>query len=173
LPDVAAQFREYIQLDRKHCSGGLTPAEFERWNLLKRILGRKFSPGLSDEDSDRRSSLRVPAHLRVDFPSVAELRDQLMTNLSRGGLFVSANHLLDIGTRVTLHIHIESGDERLEIPAEVVSQNVGPRYESEPPGMGMKFLEMDEAVERRLGEMYEDTIQAASGSGVRRRGGAA
>jgi uncharacterized protein (TIGR02266 family) len=171
LSDVAAQFREYIRLDRKHRSGGLTPAEFERWTLLKRNLGRKFSPGLKDEDADQRSSLRIPAQLRVDFPSIAELRGKLMTNLSRGGLFVATTHLLDIGTRVTLHINIGSSDERLEIPAEVASQNVGPQYEPEPPGMGMKFLEMEEAVERRLEELYEDIFHAAVGRGVSRSGG--
>jgi uncharacterized protein (TIGR02266 family) len=170
LPDVVAQFREYIRLDRKHRSGGLTPTELERWTLLKRSLGRKFSPGLSDESYDQRSSVRLPAQLRVDFPSIAALRGELMTNLSRGGLFVATTHLLDIGTRVTLHINVESSDERLEIPAEVVSQNVGPRYESDPPGMGMRFLDMDEAVERRLEELYEETFHAAAGSGVPRRG---
>jgi len=170
LPDVAAQFREYIRLDRKHRSGGLTPAEFERWTRLKRGLGKEFSPGLSDEDSDQRSSVRVPAQLRVDFPSIAELRGKLMTNISRGGLFVATTHLLDIGTQVRLHINIESSDERLEIEAEVVSQNVGPQYESEPPGMGMRFLEMDEAVERRLEELCEEILHAAAGSGVPRRG---
>jgi uncharacterized protein (TIGR02266 family) len=170
LPDVVAQFREYIRLDRKRSSGGLTPAEFERWTLLKRSLGKKFSPGLSDADSDRRSSLRIPAQLRVDLPSIAELRGKLMTNLSRGGLFVATTHLLDIGTRVTLHINIGSSGERLEIPAEVVSQNVGPGYESEPPGLGLKFLEMAEDVERQLEALYEEIFHAAVGSGVPRRG---
>lgn len=170
MPDVVAQFREYIRLDRKHRSGGLTPTELERWTLLKRSLGRKFSPGLSDEDADQRSSVRVPAQLRVDFPSIAELRGKLMTNLSRGGLFVATTHLLDIGTRVTLHINIESSDERLEIPAEVVSQNVGPEYEPEPPGMGLQFLDMDAAAKRRLEELYEETLHAAAGIGAPQRG---
>ncbi len=172
MPDVVAQFREYIRLDRKRRSGGLTPAELERWTRLKRSLGQKFSPGLSDEQSDQRSSVRVPAQLRIDFPSIAELRGKLMTNLSRGGLFVTTTHLLDIGTRVTLHITIESSDERLEIPAEVVSQNVGPQYESGPPGIGMRFLAMDDAVQRRLDEFYEETLREAARRSVPRRGAA-
>lgn len=172
MPDVAAQFREYIRLDRKQASGGLTPAELERWTRLKRSLGRRFSPGLSDEQLDRRSSVRVPVQLRVDFPSIAELRGKLMTNVSRGGLFVASTHLLDIGTRVTLHIAIESSGERLEIPAEVVSQNVGPEYQPDPPGMGMQFLDMDDAVRRRFDEFYEETLQAAARRSDLRRGAA-
>jgi type IV pilus assembly protein PilZ len=170
LPDVGAQFREYIRLDRKQRSGGLTPAELERWTRLKRSLGQKFSPGLTDEQSDRRSSVRVPAQLQVDFQSIAELRGKLMTNLSRGGLFVATTHLLDIGTRVTLHITVESSGERLEIPAEVVSQNVGPRFESDPPGIGLRFLDMDADVAQRLDELYEETLQDAARRSVLRRG---
>ena len=145
----------------QHRSGGLTPTELERWTRLKRSLGQKFSPGLSDEKSDRRSSVRVPTQLRVDLPSVAELRDKLMTNLSRSGLFVATTHPLDIGTRLTLHVRIESSDEYLEIPAEVVSQNVGPHYQSEPPGMGMQFLDMDDAVKRRLDDLYDESLHDA------------
>ena len=168
MPDVVAQFREFMRLDRKHRSGGLTASELERWARLKRGLGKKFSPDLSDESADARGSLRVPAKLRVDFASIAELRGMLMTNLSRGGLFVATTHLLEIGTPVTLHIHVEPGDELLEIPAEVVSQNVGPGFESEPAGMGLRFLEMDGAVQRRLDDLYEQTLQGAG-----RRGGSA
>jgi uncharacterized protein (TIGR02266 family) len=170
LPDVVAQFREYIRLDRKHRSGGLTPMELERWTRLKRSLGQKFSPRLSDEASDQRSSVRVPTQLRVDFPSVAELRDMLMTNLSRGGLFVATTHLLDMGTRLTLNINVESSDEYLEIPAEVVSENVGPHFESKSSGMGLRFLDMDDAVKRRLDDFYDESLHDAVRSSDLQRG---
>ena len=86
MSESITQFREYIRLDRKHRSGGLTPAELERWTRLKRVLGEKFMPGLGDDQPDRRASLRVPTQMRVDFSSVDALRGQLLTNLSRGGL---------------------------------------------------------------------------------------
>jgi uncharacterized protein (TIGR02266 family) len=166
LPDAVTQFREYIRLDRKHRGGGLTPAELERWTRLKSALAKKLSPELGDEHSDRRASLRVPVQLRVDFLSIGEMRDQLMTNISRGGLFVATAHLLEIGTRVTLHINIESSGEVLEIPAEVVSQNLGPGYQSEAPGMGFRFLEMDDSVKRKLDDLYDESLQRLAGSGA-------
>jgi hypothetical protein len=58
LSEAITQFREYIRLDRKHRSGGLTPAELERWTRLKRVLGEKFMPGPGDDQPDRRASLR-------------------------------------------------------------------------------------------------------------------
>jgi uncharacterized protein (TIGR02266 family) len=161
LSEAITQFREYIRLDRKHRSGGLTPAELERWTRLKRVLGEKFMPGPGDDQPDRRASLRVPTQLRVDFSSVDALRGQLLTNLSRGGLFVSTTHLLEIGTRVTLHVHIESSDEEIEVPAEVVSHNVGPRFQAELRGMGLRFLEMDDNVRRKLEDLYEGALRRA------------
>ena len=166
MPDAVTQFREYIRLDRKQRGGGLTPAELERWTRLKRALANKLSPEIGDEYSDQRASLRVPVQLRVDFLSVEELRDQVMTNISHGGLFVATAHLLEIGTRVTLHINIGSSDELLEIPAEVVSQNLGPGYQSETQGMGFRFLQMDESTKRKLDDLYDEALRRAAGSDV-------
>ncbi len=44
---------------------------------------------VQDTHADRRGSVRVPVKLRVGFATYGELRESLMTNLSRGGLFVS------------------------------------------------------------------------------------
>jgi len=161
LPDVVGQFREYIRLDRKHQSEGLNPVEIERWSLLKRKLGKEFSPGLSDLRSDERTSVRVPTRLRVDFASDSELRGQLMTNLSRGGLFVATKYNLPIGDRVELSIHVGPDDRMLEVGAEVVSHDVGPHFEPESRGMGLRFLETDAATQRELHELYERSLRKA------------
>ncbi|MFQ5418117.1 MAG: PilZ domain-containing protein [Myxococcota bacterium] len=76
-----------------------------------------------------------------------------------GGLFVAADPLLDIGTRLTLHLHIESSGERLEVPAEVVSHNVGPNYGSEAGGMGLRFLDMELDVRKMLESLYDETLR--------------
>lgn len=158
MPDVIGQFREYIRLDRKNRSEGLDSVELERWSFLKRKLGKEFSPGLSDARSDERTSVRVPTRLCVDFASDSELRGQLMTNLSRGGLFVATKYNLPIGDRVKLVIHIGLDDRTLEVHAEVVSHNVGPHFEPEARGMGLRFLDTDAAVQRQLDELYESSL---------------
>jgi uncharacterized protein (TIGR02266 family) len=162
VQDAITQFRSFIELDRKHRAEGLTSAEAERWSTLKRRFAKQFSPHLSDERADERASVRVPTRLRVDFSSVAELRDQRMTNLSRGGLFVATTHLLDIGTKVTLLLAVGTGGERLEVPAEVASHNVGPRFSVDPPGMGLRFLDMPAATKRALETLYETSLEQAT-----------
>jgi len=161
LADVPAQFREYVRLDRKQRAGGLSTAELERWMRLKRLLGKRFTPDLTDEQADQRASLRVPLRLRVDFRSVESLRGQVMTNISRGGLFIAVENPLAIGTRISLQLHIETTDERLELPVEVVSQNVGPHFEADMRGMGLRFLEMDPAVRERLEALYDESLRRA------------
>jgi uncharacterized protein (TIGR02266 family) len=161
LPDIVVQFREYVRLDRKHRSEGLDPFELERWALLKRKLGKEFAPELSDERSDERGSLRVPTRLRIDFASDREFRGQLMTNISRG-LFVATNYNLPIGSRVELAIHVGHDDRILEVPAEVVSRNVGPHFEPESRGMGLRFIDSNDTTHVELDELYERLLREAA-----------
>jgi uncharacterized protein (TIGR02266 family) len=162
LPEAITQFRELVRLDRKNRNEGLTPLEIERWIHLKRRFAQLFAPDLSDAHADARASVRVPTRLRVDFPSVAELRDQRMTNISRGGVFVATTHLLDIGTRVSLSLAVGPKGERLEVPAEVISHNVGPHFETDQRGMGLRFLEMNPDTHRALEELYETSLKRAT-----------
>jgi uncharacterized protein (TIGR02266 family) len=160
---VAASFRAFVFLDRKQAREGLDPAELARWKALKRELGREFGD-CDDERADQRGSLRLPVKLRVSFASMGELGQALMTNLSRGGLFVATDLLLEIGTRLTLRLHVEAG-KGLEVEAEVVSQNLGPRGDPRR-GLGLRFAEADAALRRQLDALYERALEAA---GPRRR----
>jgi uncharacterized protein (TIGR02266 family) len=159
MKDVASQFREYVRLDRLRCGAGLSPAELMRWRMLKRTLSQHFSPGLSDECADQRESVRVPARVAVSFPTEGEFARSLMANLSRRGVFVRTEHLLEIGTRFELRIHVDDPPQDIAVRVEVVSQNVGPSYVSREPGMGLRFLDVDSDVEKQLDELYERLVR--------------
>lgn len=158
--DVAARFREYARLDRQRSREGLCPAELERWTQLKRLLSRRFSPDLPDRRLDQRSSLRVPTRLAVALRTSRELHGCLMTNVSRGGLFVATEQPAPIGTRLTLYLQIEETSERVEVPAEVASVDVGPDLASEQRGMGLRFLEMDGKTRAKIDAFYESRLRA-------------
>jgi len=162
VKDVASLFRQFVALDRKRAADGLSPDELERWHALKRSLGKKFSPGLTDHRADERASVRVPTRLQVTFRDVGELRKSLLTNLSRGGLFVATDRPAEIGTRLELRIHVENPDRLIVVPAEVVSQNVGPGFSSDHHGMGLRFLEMEDDAKRLVDELYERALEKAA-----------
>lgn len=160
MSDVAASFRVFVFLDRKQSREGLSPAELARWEALKRELSRKLSGDAGEERAGQRASLRVPASLRVSFASLGELGHALITNFSRGGVFVSTEHLLELGSRVTLRLHVDQPGKDLEVQAEVVSQNLGPKGDPRR-GMGLRFADADPAVRRELDALYERALEAA------------
>jgi uncharacterized protein (TIGR02266 family) len=159
MKDLASQFREYVRLDRLRAGAGLSPAELTRWTMLKRQLSQHFSPGLSDECADQRESVRVPTRVAVSFPTEGELARSLMTNLSRRGVFVRTEHLLEIGTRFELRVHVDDPPQDIAIHVEVVSHNVGPSYDSHESGMGLRLLDPDAEVEKQLDELYERLVR--------------
>lgn len=160
MADAAAQFREYIRLDRLQRTDGLSPRDLERWMLLKRKLSQRVSPGLSDARADERTSIRVPIRMRASFADAEQMRGRVMTNMSRGGIFVASDHRIEIGTRLQLRIEIETTGEMLEVPVEVASHNVGPNFEADPPGMGLRFLDMDDETRGHLERLYDDALRS-------------
>lgn len=164
MDDFNSRFRQFLYLDRKRSGESLSPAELRRWIKLKRILNQEFSPGASYEHADRRMSVRVPARLGVTFRDPGELRACLMTNLSRGGLFVETDSPAEIGTRLLLVLQIEQSGETLEVPTEVVSINSRPDTAAQPRGMGLRFLEMKPEVAEKVDAFYERKLREAAGA---------
>jgi uncharacterized protein (TIGR02266 family) len=162
MQDIAARFREYIKLERRRDREGLSREEFERWGALKRHLTRHFDPELSEEQSSERQSVRVPTRLAVTFRDQQELRSSLMTNLSRGGVFIRTEHPAAMGTKLVLKIEIASTGELLEVPAQVVTLNISRDFRQPQRGMGLRFLPESEEMERKLDELYEHQLKQAA-----------
>ena len=162
MADVQTRFRQFLFLDRKRADVGLTPTELRRWIKLKRILNQEFSPGTSYEQVDRRDSVRVPTRLQVGFSGSRALRACLMTNISRGGIFVSTDTPAEIGTRLELVIEIEDSGEHILVPAEVISVNARLDTASPQQGMGLRFLEMKSDVKQKVDELYERKLKEAA-----------
>lgn len=162
MQDVASRFREYIQLERRRDGSGLSPEEYDQWVLLKRYLSRRFSPGVSDERADERRSVRIPTRLTVTFRDERELRSSLMTNLSRGGVFIATERPAEIGTTLELRIDLAASGDHIDVPAEVVSLNVGPGLGPSRRGMGLRFRPAGEEMQRKLDELYERQLKEAA-----------
>ena len=162
MQDIASRFREYVWLERKRYGQGLTPAELERWALLKRYLSRRFSPNVSDETADKRRSVRIPTRLTVTFRDDKELRSSLMTNISRGGVFIATERPAETGTMLELRIALEDSGETIEVPSEVVTVNVGPDMQTARPGMGVRFLPTSDEIQEKLDRLYESQLKEAA-----------
>lgn len=161
--DAAQLFRDYVHLDKKHRAGGLTPAELARWSALKRRLNATFSPPERPEHEERRASVRVPVRLRMQFQTAGELRRCLLTNLSRGGVFVSTAAPPPIGTMLRLRIEVAESGLQIEVDGEVVSTNVGNNFDTQQVGMGVRFVEPSPEAQRALDQLYEHALDRNRG----------
>jgi type IV pilus assembly protein PilZ len=154
-------FREYMALESRRKQDALSVAELARWTKLKRVLNRHFQPGVDDLHEDRRDSVRVPVSLRVGFESYGQIGESLMTNLSRGGLFVDTDTPLPIGTPIRLRVRIEESDREIELTGEVVSTNMGAKTGRDVHGMGVRFSKMDDDQQKVVDDLYERALHKA------------
>jgi len=107
-----------------------------------------FDPG-----SEKRKSPRVEIELSVFFSVSAELPHNFFTgimhDISSGGLFLSTDQMLPIGTK--LHLSFLMDTRRVEGHAEVCWQR--PSASGGEPGVGLRFLDIS-AEDRDLIEFY-------------------
>lgn len=163
MENVVSIFREYARLERLREDEGLSLPQLERWTRLKRILAGHFRPGVGQEFADKQSSLRVPSQLAVSFQLQGQRHRCRMTNLSRGGMFVSTSDPLPIGTPITLQIHLEDANETYELSGEVASVNPSVDLRSEEPGMGIRFANLSDEQQQIVDRLYGEAMDVALG----------
>jgi uncharacterized protein (TIGR02266 family) len=152
--DLLPQLRECKILDTKRKRQGLTVAEHDRWLQLKDLLGSKLAPGARE----RRGSHRVPTRINTSYETPEAFQEATIANLSETGVFVSTAFPLEIGSKLTLNMHIESSGERLEIPCVVVSRNVGSDFSTQVLGMGLRFTEMSRETREAVTRLYREAL---------------
>lgn len=161
--NLPAAFREYMMLERRRSSEeGITVLEWQRWVQLKRVLDRQFDQEGKSTIPDRRAdSVRVPTRLRVGFESYGEVRESLMTNFSRGGVFISTPSPLPLGTKMRIQIRIGESDDVVDVQGEVAWHNMGPGLQTEEQGMGVQFVRLTEEEEKAVDNLYERSLHKA------------
>jgi uncharacterized protein (TIGR02266 family) len=158
---VAGPLRDFMALNQRRRDDGLSPADMVRWSQLKDTLHRHFEPDVEEQHAQSRASVRVPLVLNVNFESRGEVHKCLMTNLSAGGLFVATESPLPIDTRFNVRIRVGKTGEEIELPGEVVSVEVNANLTKEERGMGIRFLNLDDAQREQVAELYEHAIKTA------------
>ncbi|HNT28388.1 MAG TPA: TIGR02266 family protein [bacterium] len=106
-----------------------------------------------DPDVEKRKSPRIEIELSVFFAVSSELPHNfftgIMMDLSTGGIFLSTEQMLPVGSR--LHLSFLMDTRRVEGHAEVCwTRKAAPGVE---PGMGLRFLDIP-GEDRDLIEFY-------------------
>jgi Tfp pilus assembly protein PilZ len=158
ISDSLATFREYMRYERRRASG-LSPEDWERWQILRKRLDGVFGTFESPDGFGRRATPRIPTSLVVRFENFGEMGSVLMTNLSRGGIFVPTEQPAMIGTELKLRIQVVSPHREIVLVGEVVSRNVGPAFEVRRRGMGICFKSLSQSDQDLVDELYEQQME--------------
>ena len=97
-----------------------------------------------------RSEKRQEVHVTVSHESIYSLRQDEVTNISNGGLFLRTDRPLPVGTILYMSINAGLADGPFNIVGKVAW--IRPTGESEPAGMGVSFLPLEPKEQRRLAE---------------------
>ena len=162
--------------DTKLRTGGSLPPEREaRWTELKKfyelLMSREDLPAPSElprfsaEDiraclSDR-DRIRVPLETPIVFEHQGTHYTARVVNLSKSGVFIASETLLEVGATLTLYLASIGGrqSELLETKGQVVWCTKRGVLEADlPRGMGVRFTEFPREAQERLDAYVVETI---------------
>jgi uncharacterized protein (TIGR02266 family) len=159
IRDSLATFREYMRLEQRRASG-LSADDWERWQSLRKRLDGAFGElELPGGCNGRRATPRIPTSLVVRFENLGEMAGLLITNLSRGGIFVPTGQPAEIGTLLKLRIEVATPHKEIELDGEVVSRHVGPDFEIPRRGMGIRFKSLTSSDQALVDQLYEQQME--------------
>ena len=163
--------------DEKVRRGGtLSPGEEKRWLELKefyellmsqnglnrRPVTRRFSADDIRRRVTSRDRLRVPAELDMVLRHRGDYQTVQVLNISRGGVFLGADTLYPVGSRLTLFVaNAHRGGEALfEADGEVawITERGVPESDL-PRGMGIRFVGSQEKIQEELDLFVIDTLE--------------
>jgi len=114
-----------------------------------------FKPG-----SPTRRAPRVHHEVMVGVTSEHGTFSGWGTNLSEGGVFVNSNQAPPVSTKVHILLQLPGHSECTLSGRVAWAQPVGPGVDE--PGMGIEFVELDEATRQLIGQMVEKLSQDLS-----------
>ena len=119
-------------------------------------------PGGGGSDRRRWPRVALSAYVSLSSPSVQDLVDGPLHDISLGGLFIRTSRVRPIGTEVTLLIRVPTESLELETRGIVVRSVSAEEslLTGRLPGMGVVFTGLDDAAR----ESIERLIQAALGT---------
>lgn len=115
----------------------------------KRTIYGLVDDSLRQRLLERRRFARVDARLQVNF-IYAEGYFELQTeDLGLGGMFIATDHLVPVGERVRLVLHVPGNRPAVKAVGEVV-RVVEEARGGKPPGLGIRFVDLDPGEEETI-----------------------
>jgi type IV pilus assembly protein PilZ len=106
-------------------------------------------------DSDRRAAPRVLVDFEVDYASEENYLFAYITDISETGIFVRTTSPESPGTHLNMRFKIDDASPQLEVEGKVIWVNPyrPGAADNLHPGMGIRFVALDDDVRDRLLEL--------------------
>lgn len=115
----------------------------------------RFQPVAAEAGVQRRTSPRFAVELDVSLGSQHNFYAGLAENLSAGGVFVATHMLKRVGERIELSIHLPDGTAPVRGIGEVRWVREYNEHSDVPPGMGIRFVEIDADSNRAIAQFLQ------------------
>lgn len=117
---------------------------------------------------ERRRFARLDAHLDVQFIYAEGFFELKTDDLSLGGMFIATEHLIPVGEKIRVVLHLPSSTPAVKATCEVVRvvDEPGP---GQAAGLGVRFLSMDEDSHRAIGDFLAQRVGSPAGQEQERR----
>jgi type IV pilus assembly protein PilZ len=119
---------------------------------------RKDDDGGLPAAAERRKSARMPIEMWVEDLTDGGVVYRRAGNLSKGGLYLDQTIPLPVGSRVKLRFTLPEDTLSIAVTGQIVSINSRERL-----GMGVKFVELEQAVQQRIDTFIERSTTPALG----------
>jgi uncharacterized protein (TIGR02266 family) len=137
----------------------LNISDCHQWQMISSQVEQIQNQQDLDIDFQSRKSLRVAVSLSVRYRTKGDFKKCYIPDIGEGGLFISTQEPLAIGSLVKMEIEIAKNGQSLPLAGEVVwTRNLG---DIARDGMGIKFVEMDDGQKSALYQLVDDCLQIA------------
>jgi uncharacterized protein (TIGR02266 family) len=131
----------------------------------KRLVYDLVDDSLRQSFLERRKFARVDAHLQVKFVFAEGIFELQTEDMSLGGVFIATDHLVPVGEKIRLVLHIPGEKPVIKALGEVV-RVVEEETDGEPAGLGVRFVEWgpggEKAIRKYLSEQVTQSIETSN-----------
>ncbi|CAN5371552.1 hypothetical protein BH11MYX1_BH11MYX1_57190 [soil metagenome] len=119
------------------------------------MAGKGGSAEVPVADSDRRIAPRVLVDFEVDYASEDNYLFAYITDISETGIFVRTTSPEPAGTELNLRFRLDDASPQIQVEGEVIWVNPyrPGNMNNLHPGMGIKFVAIDDELKARLLEL--------------------
>jgi type IV pilus assembly protein PilZ len=111
---------------------------------------------------NQRADPRVDVDLEVQYRTAQEFNAAYTKNISGGGIFIKTQQALPLNQEIHLRFTLPGISHILEVRGLVVWTNPYPSRSSFPPGMGIKFMDLDSETKKIIAGFVKEKLPAAA-----------